>query len=272
MISNNNKNNEDGEESWRDDLRKGPWTPREDAILIEQVEKCGKGEVAKVVGLDGRHLNPDLKKGPFSEEEEKTIYDLHAKYGNKWALMATKVPGRSDNDIKNFWNSRMKKRLREYPPQITVQQAQHFSSSPFYSVLASCYPKNNLSVELPLNISAANPPPHHNQKQPNRNNSSSFSCTNNNASFVLPLTPVFPYCKSSGLLNDVVMEGIALCRKGKSKMDAIIVIGKEEEELADKRKIIEEPPLPPVGTSKEEETATIIATQSSSHQLISTEE
>ncbi|RYQ97699.1 hypothetical protein Ahy_B08g093774 [Arachis hypogaea] len=221
MISNINKNNEDGK-SWRDDLRKGPWTPIEDAILIEQ------------------------------------------------------VPGRSDNDIKNFWNTRMKKRLREYPPQITVQEAQHFSSSPFYSVLASCYPKNNLSVELPSNISAANPPPNHNQKQPNQNyySSSSSSCTNNNASFILPLAPMSPYCKSSGLLNDVVMEGNALCRKGKSKMDAAIVIVREEEELADKRKIIEEgeePPLPPVGTSKEEETTTIIATQSSSHQLISTE-
>ncbi|XP_057730486.1 transcription factor MYB101-like [Arachis stenosperma] len=286
MISNNNKNNEDGE-SWRDYLRKGPWTPREDAILIEQVKKWGKGNWSLIrknseLRRSGKscrlrwsnHLNPDLKKGPFSEEEEKTIDDLHAKFGNKWALMATQIPGRSDNDIKNFWNSRMKKRLREYPPQITVQQAQHFSSSPFYSVLASCYPKNNFSVELPSNISAANPPPNHNQKQLNQNNSSSsssFSCTNNNASFVLPLTPVSPYCKSSGLLNDVVMEGIALCYKGKSKMDATIVIGREEEELADKRKIIEEPPLPPVGTSKEEETATIIATQSSSHQLISTE-
>ncbi|XP_025672618.2 uncharacterized protein [Arachis hypogaea] len=171
----------------------------------------------------------------------------------------------------------MKKRLREYPPQITVQQVQHFSSSPFYSVLASCYPKNNLNVELPSNISAANSPPNHNQKQPNQNyysSSSSFSCTNNNASFVLPLAPMSPYCKSSGLLNDVVMEGNALCRKGKSKMDATIVIVREKEELADKRKIIEEgkePPLPPIGTSKKEETATIIATQSSSHQLISTE-
>ncbi|XLS68392.1 hypothetical protein HN51_019415, partial [Arachis hypogaea] len=79
-----------------------------------------------------------------------------------------------------------------------------------------------------------------------------------------------PQCKSGGLLNDVVMEGNDLCPKGKSNKDAPIVIGKEEEELADKRKIIEEPPLPPIGTSKEEETATIIATQSSSHQLIST--
>ncbi|KAL4292823.1 hypothetical protein HN873_062221 [Arachis hypogaea] len=288
MISNINKNNEDGK-SWRDDLRKGPWTPIEDAILIEQVKKCGEGNWSLIqknseLRRNGKscrlrwlnHLRPDLKKGPFSEEEEKLIGDLHAKIGNKWALMATEVPGRSDNDIKNFWNTRMKKRLREYPPQITVQEAQHFSSSPFYSVLASCYPKNNLSVELPSNISAANPPPNHNQKQPNQNyySSSSSSCTNNNASFILPLAPMSPYCKSSGLLNDVVMEGNALCRKGKSKMDAAIVIVREEEELADKRKIIEEgeePPLPPVGTSKEEETTTIIATQSSSHQLISTE-
>ncbi|XP_072080848.1 transcription factor MYB101-like [Arachis hypogaea] len=101
MISNNNKNNENCE-SWRDNLRKGPWTPREDAILIEQVKKCGKGNwslIRKTSELRrsgkscrlrwSNHLRPDLKKGPFSEKEEKLIDDLHAKFGNKWALMAT---------------------------------------------------------------------------------------------------------------------------------------------------------------------------------------
>nr|XP_029144564.1 transcription factor MYB97-like [Arachis hypogaea] len=74
------------------------------------------------------HLRPDLKKGPLSEEEEKLIVDLHAQFGNKWALIATKVPGRSGNEIKCFCETRMKKRPREWlaedPPQM-LQQVLH---------------------------------------------------------------------------------------------------------------------------------------------------
>ncbi|KAL7218942.1 hypothetical protein ACSBR2_012081 [Camellia fascicularis] len=85
-------------------VKKGPWTTAEDAILIEYVRKHGEGNwnaVQKNCGLLrcgkscrlrwANHLRPNLKKGAFTPEEEKTIIDLHARLGNKWARMANKV-------------------------------------------------------------------------------------------------------------------------------------------------------------------------------------
>ncbi|GER54720.1 myb domain protein 65 [Striga asiatica] len=119
-------------------LKKGPWTTAEDAILIEYVTKHGEGNwnaVQKHSGLVrcgkscrlrwANHLRPDLKKGAFTPEEERHIIELHAKMGNKWARMAAELPGRTDNEIKNFWNTRMKRRQRAglpiYPPDISLQ-------------------------------------------------------------------------------------------------------------------------------------------------------
>ncbi|KAL6563719.1 hypothetical protein OROGR_002678 [Orobanche gracilis] len=119
-------------------LKKGPWTSAEDAILIEYVTKYGEGNwnaVQKHSGLArcgkscrlrwANHLRPDLKKGAFTPEEERHIIELHAKMGNKWARMAIELPGRTDNEIKNFWNTRIKRRQRAglpiYPPDICLQ-------------------------------------------------------------------------------------------------------------------------------------------------------
>ncbi|CAH2059791.1 unnamed protein product [Thlaspi arvense] len=116
-------------------LKKGPWTGTEDAILMEHVKKHGEGNwnaVQKNTGLLrcgkscrlrwANHLRPNLKKGSFSPDEEKIIIELHAKLGNKWARMATQLPGRTDNEIKNYWNTRMKRRQRAglplYPHEI----------------------------------------------------------------------------------------------------------------------------------------------------------
>lgn len=106
-------------------LKKGPWTAAEDAILMEYVKKHGEGNwnaVQKNSGLLrcgkscrlrwANHLRPNLKKGCFSSEEESLIIELHAKLGNKWARMAAQLPGRTDNEIKNYWNTRMKRRQR----------------------------------------------------------------------------------------------------------------------------------------------------------------
>ncbi|KAL1204677.1 Transcription factor MYB65 [Cardamine amara subsp. amara] len=122
-------------------LKKGPWTSNEDGILIDYVKKHGEGNwnaVQKHTSLArcgkscrlrwANHLRPNLKKGAFSQEEEQLIVEMHAKMGNKWAQMAEHLPGRTDNEIKNYWNTRIKRRQRAglplYPPEIHVEDLQ----------------------------------------------------------------------------------------------------------------------------------------------------
>ncbi|OAY67225.1 Transcription factor GAMYB [Ananas comosus] len=126
------------------ELKKGPWTAAEDEILTEYVRRHGEGNwnaVRRNTGLlrCGKscrlrwmnHLRPDLKKGSFTPQEELVIARLHAQLGNKWALMASQLPGRTDNEIKNYWNTRVKRHRRAglplYPPDM---QSFFFSSPP----------------------------------------------------------------------------------------------------------------------------------------------
>ncbi|KAJ0240202.1 SANT/Myb domain-containing protein [Hirschfeldia incana] len=160
-------------------MKKGPWTTTEDAILTEYVRKHGEGNwnaVQKNSGLFrcgkscrlrwANHLRPNLKKGSFSPEEEKTIIDLHARLGNKWARMASQLPGRTDNEIKNYWNTRMKRRQRDGLP-LYPQETQHqgvgndddqfeFNSFQFqnqdHDPLISSNPGLNQIPESPMNF------------------------------------------------------------------------------------------------------------------------
>jgi myb proto-oncogene protein len=137
-------------------LKKGPWTSAEDAILVEYVNKHGEGNwnaVQKHSGLSrcgkscrlrwANHLRPDLKKGAFTAEEERRIIELHAKMGNKWARMAAELPGRTDNEIKNFWNTRIKRRQRAglpiYPPDICSQTFDEYHQSHNMSTYSTEY-------------------------------------------------------------------------------------------------------------------------------------
>ncbi|KAL1814960.1 hypothetical protein ACET3Z_017534 [Daucus carota] len=106
-------------------LNKGPWTAEEDKKLVDFVlanhHQCCWREVPKNAGLlrCGKscrlrwtnYLRPDLKRGLLSEYEEKLIIDLHAQLGNSWSKIASHMPGRTDNEIKNLWHTRIKKKL-----------------------------------------------------------------------------------------------------------------------------------------------------------------
>ncbi|MED6144893.1 hypothetical protein PIB30_019680 [Stylosanthes scabra] len=105
-------------------LKKGPWTPEEDQKLVDYIQKHGYGNwrtLPKNAGLQRcgkscrlrwtNYLRPDIKRGRFSFEEEETIIQLHSILGNKWSAIAARLPGRTDNEIKNYWNTHIRKRL-----------------------------------------------------------------------------------------------------------------------------------------------------------------
>ncbi|KAA8549007.1 hypothetical protein F0562_000691 [Nyssa sinensis] len=111
---------------YKQKLRKGLWSPEEDEKLSIYITKYGHGcwsSVPKQAGLQRcgkscrlrwiNYLRPDLKRGTFSQEEEDRIIELHAILGNRWSQIAAQLPGRTDNEIKNLWNSCLKKKLRE---------------------------------------------------------------------------------------------------------------------------------------------------------------
>ncbi|XP_071703828.1 transcription factor MYB16-like [Rutidosis leptorrhynchoides] len=105
-------------------LKKGPWTPEEDQKLLAYVEEHGHGSwraLPTKAGLQRcgkscrlrwtNYLRPDIKRGKFTLQEEQTIIQLHALLGNRWSAIATHLPKRTDNEIKNYWNTHLKKRL-----------------------------------------------------------------------------------------------------------------------------------------------------------------
>ncbi|GLT56518.1 hypothetical protein SLA2020_295540 [Shorea laevis] len=105
-------------------LKKGPWTPEEDQKLLAYIEEHGHGSWRALPAKAGlqrcgkscrlrwtNYLRPDIKRGKFSVQEEQTIIQLHALLGNRWSAIATHLPKRTDNEIKNYWNTHLKKRL-----------------------------------------------------------------------------------------------------------------------------------------------------------------
>ncbi|KAJ3700101.1 hypothetical protein LUZ61_003806 [Rhynchospora tenuis] len=137
-------------------LKKGPWTSEEDQKLVEYIQKNGHGSwraLPKLAGLNRcgkscrlrwtNYLRPDIKRGKFSPEEEQTILRLHSVLGNKWSTIATHLPGRTDNEIKNYWNTHMKKKLLQMgiDPLTHRPRADLFSTMPQLIALASL---NNL--------------------------------------------------------------------------------------------------------------------------------
>ncbi|PPR98256.1 hypothetical protein GOBAR_AA22411 [Gossypium barbadense] len=123
-------------------VKKGLWTEEEDAKILAYVSKHGTGNwtaVPKKAGLRRcgkscrlrwtNYLRPDLKRESFTPQEEELIIRLHAALGSRWSIIAQQLPGRTDNDVKNYWNTKLRKKLSE----MGIDPVTH---KPFSQVLA----------------------------------------------------------------------------------------------------------------------------------------
>ncbi|PIN00955.1 Transcription factor, Myb superfamily [Handroanthus impetiginosus] len=106
-------------------LRRGPWSTKEDALLSDYIQENGEGQwrsLPKKAGLlrCGKscrlrwmnYLRPGIKRGNITQDEEDLIVRLHGLLGNRWSLIAGRLPGRTDNEIKNYWNTHLLKKLK----------------------------------------------------------------------------------------------------------------------------------------------------------------
>ncbi|KAI4386944.1 hypothetical protein MLD38_004817 [Melastoma candidum] len=137
-------------------VKRGLWSPEEDEKLVNYITTYGHGcwsSVPKHAGLQRcgkscrlrwiNYLRPDLKRGSFSPQEAALIIELHSILGNRWAQIAKHLPGRTDNEVKNFWNSSIKKKImsQEYHARAMSGFGDHRHH------LMAHHPNNHLVVE-----------------------------------------------------------------------------------------------------------------------------
>ncbi|KAI4380202.1 hypothetical protein MLD38_006421 [Melastoma candidum] len=130
-------------------LNKGAWTASEDKLLLDYVKIHGEGRWSRLSRETGlkrcgkscrlrwmNYLRPDIKRGNISADEEELIIRLHKLLGNRWSLIAGRLPGRTDNEIKNYWNTNIVKKKPELllPRLVTLRDTPR-NSDP--------YPKGN---------------------------------------------------------------------------------------------------------------------------------
>ncbi|XP_004228932.1 transcription repressor MYB5-like [Solanum lycopersicum] len=184
-------------------LKRGPWTPEEDELLMNYVSKEGEGRwrtLPKKAGLFRcgkscrlrwmNYLRPSVKRGHILPEEEDLILRLHRLLGNRWSLIAGRIPGRTDNEIKNYWNTHLSKKLinqgidpRTHKPLILnnpnssnsddnhiITNKANSSSPSSSSKLANNYNLNTINIPNPIYT------PNFQMKEPLRSSINNNNC------------------------------------------------------------------------------------------------
>ncbi|KAH6833060.1 myb domain protein 78 [Perilla frutescens var. hirtella] len=121
--------------SEEEELRRGPWTVEEDFALINYIAHHGEGRwnsLARSAGLkrSGKscrlrwlnYLRPDVRRGNITLEEQLLILELHSRWGNRWSKIAQHLPGRTDNEIKNYWRTRVQKHAKQLKCDVNSKQ------------------------------------------------------------------------------------------------------------------------------------------------------
>ncbi|CDP12647.1 unnamed protein product [Coffea canephora] len=149
-------------------IKKGPWTPEEDIILVSYIQEHGPGNWRSVPTNTGllrcskscrlrwtNYLRPGIKRGNFTPHEEGMIIHLQALLGNKWAAIASYLPQRTDNDIKNYWNTHLKKKIKRFQAGSDPQILSDSSTATINQLVSRAFcddgKHNNTSAALKLN-------------------------------------------------------------------------------------------------------------------------
>ncbi|KAK9923729.1 hypothetical protein M0R45_032130 [Rubus argutus] len=127
----------------KEGLNRGAWTAMEDRILTEYIQTHGEGKwrnLPKKAGLKRcgkscrlrwlNYLRPDIKRGNITRDEEELIIRLHKLLGNRWSLIAGRLPGRTDNEIKNYWNTTIGKKVQNQPSSTLNSEANNTRHKP----------------------------------------------------------------------------------------------------------------------------------------------
>ncbi|KAL3841072.1 hypothetical protein ACJIZ3_025663 [Penstemon smallii] len=131
-------------------IKKGPWTPEEDIVLVSYIQQHGPGNWRAVPTNTGllrcskscrlrwtNYLRPGIKRGNFTPHEEGMIIHLQALLGNKWAAIASYLPQRTDNDIKNYWNTHLKKKIKKLQSESESQMGSN--SKAYHQFMSKSY-------------------------------------------------------------------------------------------------------------------------------------
>ncbi|XP_019163166.1 PREDICTED: myb-related protein 305-like [Ipomoea nil] len=188
-----------------DDLRRGPWTEEEDGLLIHYIALHGQGRwnlLAKTAGLrrSGKscrlrwvnYLKPDVKRGNLTLEEQLLILELHLKLGNRWSKIAEHLPGRTDNEIKNYWRTRVQKQARNLNLHSNTAAFQQLIRHFWVPTLLHKIHARSIQPQPQTTTSYQEKKPHYNSSHQPLTNSN----TTTESTYFSPLSPLSDECPS----------------------------------------------------------------------------